>query len=48
MPQLADVGTVAFDLVEDEVLVRQAIAIETDADDIASFDIELVDESTSL
>ena len=48
MPQLADVGTVAFDLVEGEVLVRQAIAIETDVDDTASFDIELVDESTSL
>jgi hypothetical protein len=43
VPELADTSTVALDLVEGEVLVRQAIAMATDADDPNSFDVDLVE-----
>ena len=43
VPELVGTGTVALDLIEGEVLVRQAIAIATDADDPNSFDVDLVE-----
>ena len=46
--ELADTSTVALDVVEGEVLVRQAIAIAIDTDDTHSFDVEIVDAEPGL
>jgi hypothetical protein len=43
VPELADTSTVALDLVEGEVLVRQAIALATESDDPNSFDVDLIE-----
>jgi len=43
VPELADTSTVALDLVEAEVLVRQAIALATESDDPNSFDVDLIE-----
>ena len=48
VPELADTSTVALDVLEGEVLVRQAIAIATNSDDTASFDVEMVDAAPGL
>lgn len=48
VPELADTSTVALDLLEGEVLVRQAIAIATDTDDTNGFDVEMVEATPGL
>ena len=48
VPELADTSTVALDLTEGEVLVRQAIAIATNTDDTNSFDLDVVEDGPGL
>ena len=48
VPELAEISTVALDLLEGEVLVRQAIAIATATDDTSSFDVDLVESTPGL
>ena len=48
VPELADTWTVALDLLEGEVLIRQAIALAIDAEDTTSFDVEIVESAAGL
>ena len=48
VPQLGDVSTTALDLLEGEVLIRQAISIATNLTDSAAFDIDMVEEAAGL
>jgi hypothetical protein len=41
VPSLGNTETVALDLLEGEVLIRQAIALALDTDDTDSFDVDL-------
>ena len=47
VPDLADTSTVALDLLEGEVLIRQAIAIQLGTD-IAAFDLEFIEATPGL
>lgn len=48
VPQLGDVSTTALDLLEGEVLIRQAISIAINDTDSAAFDIDMVEEAAGL
>jgi hypothetical protein len=48
VPELADTSTVALDLLEGEVLIRQAIALAIDTEDTASFDVDIVEATPGL
>ena len=43
VPELGETSTVALDLIEGEVLVRQAIALATGTADTGSFDVDVVE-----
>ena len=48
VPELGETHTTALDLLEGEVLIRQAIALAIDTNDTASFEVDIRESEPGL